>query len=173
MIYPSEYSSYFSTRVYGGALYSRRVSHSLKCVNCVFIDNLVLIKENKEKGFAGAIYLTNDTFDSCTFKDNSAYNGGDIRFDQIINTCLIITRCSFQIGLSKKQKIISMIHICTSSNLSIPNLFTYNKVETFLLICLMVKLNQVHQHLNSNSIKIAWHHLIKHSKNYCYSMKTV
>ena len=155
MIYPSEYSSYFSTRVYGGALYSRRVSHSLKCVKCVFIDNLVLIKENKEKGFAGAIYLTNDTFDSCTFKDNSAYNGGDIRFDQIINTCLIITRCSFQIGLSKKQKIISMIHICTSSNLSIPNLFTYNKVETFLLICLMVKLNQVHQHLNSNSIKIA------------------
>ena len=128
IIYPSEYSSYFSARIYGGALYSHCVKHSLNCTNCVFIDNLVLISDNKEKEFAGAVYLTNGTFDSCIFKDNSAYNGGDIRYDQILNSRLTIKKCSFQYGLSKKHEIKSLIHIRTSSNISLPNLFTENKV---------------------------------------------
>lgn len=66
---------------------------------------MALISDNKEKEFGGAVYLTNGIFDNCTFKDNSAYNGGDIRYDQIDKSRLVITKCIFKHGLHKKHEI--------------------------------------------------------------------
>ena len=132
----SEQSIYFSTRIYGGAVFSYNTKQSLNCVNCMFQNNFIYIPNNQEKEFAGAVCLTNGTLDNCSFIDNIAYNGGDIRYDQINNSCLLIQNCNFKSLNFYGHQVKSLIHFRGSHNVTLSNSFQHNKVlmnETTLL----------------------------------------
>lgn len=105
-------------------------------MNCVFNNNLVRVPDHKEKEFAGAVYLTSGIFDNCIFKDNIAYNGCDIRYDQNENSFLNITNCGFKHNKNKNannnnnedQQIKSIIHFRVKYNKTKSNVFTNNRI---------------------------------------------
>lgn len=50
----------------------------MKCQNCTFINNKVLVKRDNESEFAGALYLVMGEIINCTFNENSAFNEFDL-----------------------------------------------------------------------------------------------
>lgn len=70
-----------SSKVFGGAVYSsEKKNDNLKCQNCTFINNKVLVKRDNESEFAGALYLVMGETINCTFNENSAFNGCDLMY---------------------------------------------------------------------------------------------
>ena len=108
------------------------ISYSTKqsfiCKNCLFKNNLVHIPNYEEKEFAGAVCLTNGTLENCSFIDNIAYNGGDIRYNQNNCSFLEILKCNFTHNNFFNHQIKSLIHFRGSHNISSVNNFAYNKI---------------------------------------------
>ena len=129
MLRASEKSIFFSARICGGAVYFNSIHHEMKCTNCSFKDNLVHIPDNENKEFAGAVYLTKGSLNNCIFNDNIAYNGCDLRFDQIENSSLSLVLCNFEHN-KNNHKIKSLIHCRIKCNTSSANIFAGNKIET-------------------------------------------
>lgn len=132
----SENSIYLNAIIYGGAIYSNGTIHSLSCINCLFNNNFVCIPDHEENEFSGAIFLTNGILNSCTFIDNSAYNGCDIKYDQYENSSLSIIQCNFKHNMNEKHQIKSLIHFGVIFNQSSTNVFTRNKIVINILASL-------------------------------------
>lgn len=131
-----ENSSHINVNAYGGAVYARY--SYIVCSNCSFLGNLVSVPNNHQNEFAGAIELHKGKIENCTFIDNVAYNGCDIRYNQLslfkgysvynIYSNVSINNNFFLHHSLEDHDINSIIYIDVNSTHNPINTFVNNKV---------------------------------------------
>ena len=126
----SEGSNHLLAKVKGGAIMTEIKLLS----NCKFKKNSVMIPNQKEKEFGGAIYVNAGNITRCTFDNNVAYNGCDISLQQYLfkslQLKLTINECIFNHDIEKNEKIYSLFHFSMINNNTLIYDFINNKVFT-------------------------------------------
>ena len=135
MLEESEKSNYLLAKVRGGAI----MAEIKLLLNCKFKENLVMIPNQKENEFGGAIYIDAGNITRCTFDNNVAYNGCDASLQQHlfrgIQLKLTIIECIFNHNIEKNQKIKSLFHFKAIENSTFIHDFINNKFFTNIHTC--------------------------------------